>query len=322
MSSAASSPALRTGPLLEVTGLERRFGRLKAVDDLTFALDRGQVFGFIGPNGAGKTTTMRVLATLDVPDAGDAVVNGCSVLVDPRRVRMSVGFMADRFVAYPNLDVMRFLEFFARAYGLVGRERRRTIRSVASFCGLVEFADRPATALSKGMGQRLHLAKTLLHDPALLILDEPAAGLDPHARIEFRALLGELAAAGKGILISSHILAELSENCDGVVVIERGRKVVAGSLDEIRRTVREHHAVTVRVLSDPDAAERFILTQPLVSAVVANGSSVAFDYAGTEDDMAGLLERALAAGLRVVEFGTTETNLEDIFLRTTRGRLQ
>jgi len=309
-------------PLLEVRGLERRFGRLKAVDALSFSLDRGQIFGFIGPNGAGKTTTMRVLATLDVPDAGDAFVDGGSVLEDPRATRRRVGFMADRFVPYPNLDVMRFLEFFARAYGLVGRDRRRTVRGVASFCGLLPFADRAATGLSKGMGQRLHLAKTLLHDPALLILDEPAAGLDPHARIEFRSLLGELAAAGKGVLISSHILAELSESCHGVVVIERGKKVVAGPLDEIRRAVREHHAVVVRVLGDPAEAERFFVTQPLVAQVVVAGARVAFDFAGSDDELAALLARAVGAGLPLVEFRAEETNLEDIFLRTTRGRLQ
>ena len=178
--------------LLEVKGLSRSFGKVQAVQELSFGMEKGQVHGFIGPNGAGKTTTMRIVATLDLPDAGDALVDGTSVLVEPRKVRMRVGFMSDQFHPYPNLDVMQYLDFFARAYGLRGWRRVRTVRSVASFCGLGDFADRPATALSKGMGQRLHLAKTLLHDPTLLILDEPAAGLDPRARIEFRELVKEL----------------------------------------------------------------------------------------------------------------------------------
>ncbi|MEM8885395.1 MAG: ABC transporter ATP-binding protein [Planctomycetota bacterium] len=308
--------------LLEVRGLCRSYGSLRAVDDLSFAFEKGQVYGFIGPNGAGKTTTMRMLATLDLPDGGDAFVDGLSILVEPRKVRMQVGFMADRFVPYPNLDVVEFLDFFARAYGLRGRERIRTIESVCSFCGLDDFRNRPSTGLSKGMAQRLHLAKTLLHDPSLLILDEPAAGLDPHARIDLRHLLGELAAAGKGILISSHILSELSESCDGVVVIERGRRVVSGALDEIAKEVREHHAVRVRLLGEPDEAERFFLTQPHVQDIQSVDHTIEFDFTGDEEEMAALLQRAIGAGLRVVEFRQREADLEDIFMRTTKGKLQ
>jgi len=313
---------LSSAPLLELESITRSFGNVRAVNRLSFSMEAGQVYGFIGPNGAGKTTTMRILATLDLPDSGEARVQGRSILIEPREVRRHVGFMADRFEPYPNLDVLQFLDFFARAYELHGRERRDTVRSVASFCGLLDFKDRPTTGLSKGMGQRLHLAKTLLHDPDLLILDEPAAGLDPHARIELRALLGELAAAGKGILISSHILSELSESCDGVVVIECGERVVAGSLADIAKQVQVHHAVLVRVLSGTDAAERFFLTQPLVEAVSVQDSVIRFDFTGEDDELAGLLARAVGDGLPVVEFRQQETNLEDIFMRTTRGRLQ
>ena len=308
--------------LLEIECLSRSFGSLKAVDDLSFSIQPGEVYGFIGPNGAGKTTTMRMLATLDLPDAGDARIDGISILVDPREVRMRVGYMADRFIAYPNLDVLQFLDFFARAYGLRGRRRIRTVESVAAFCGLDEFRNRSATGLSKGMGQRLHLAKTLLHDPVLLILDEPAAGLDPHARIEFRALLGELAAAGKGILISSHILSELSTSCDGVVVIERGRRVVSGSLKEIAREVRGHRSVHVRLLGDLESAERFFLTQPQVEELTTVDSTLSFDFTGDDDALADLLARTVAEGMRVVDFRQRETDLEEIFMRTTRGKLQ
>jgi len=309
-------------PLLEVRNLWRSYGDVHAVRDLSFTMQRGQITGFVGPNGAGKTTTMRIAATLDVPDQGDVFVDGVSVLIEPRATRERIGYMSDQFHPYPNLDVLQYLDFFARAYGLGGERRRRTVQSVAAFCGLLEFAERPATGLSKGMGQRLHLAKTMLHDPQLLILDEPAAGLDPRARIEFRALLKELAAAGKGILISSHILPELGEMCDSVVVLEKGQRVVSGSIAEIQRSVAHEQVVLLRVLGDQAAAERFLLTQPGIGDVVQDGVRLRFGYAGDEQELAGLLQRAVQAGLPVVEFVRSEANLEDIFLKTTRGNLQ
>ncbi len=311
-----------SAPLLEVRNLWRSYGSVHAVRDLSFTMQRGQITGFVGPNGAGKTTTMRIAATLDMPDRGDVFVEGVSVLVEPRRTRDRIGYMSDQFHPYPNLDVLQYLDFFARAHGLCGAKRRDTVQSVAAFCGLLEFATRPASGLSKGMGQRLHLAKTMLHDPQLLILDEPAAGLDPRARIEFRALLKELAAAGKGILISSHILPELGEMCDSVVVVEKGQRVVSGTIAEIQRTVQHEQVVLLRVLGDQALAERFLLTQPGIGDVVQDGVRLRFGFGGDDEALAGLLARAVQAGLQVVEFGRSEANLEDIFLKTTRGNLQ
>ncbi len=308
--------------VLEVRGLTKRFGMLRAVDDVSFAVPRGSITGFIGPNGAGKTTTMRICATLELPDGGDAFVDGRSVLEDPRRVRDRVGFMPDRFEPYANLDVMQFLDFFARANGLRGRERLRTVCAVADFCGLDHFKDRPATGLSKGMGQRLHLAKTLLHQPSLLILDEPAAGLDPRARIEFRALIRELAAEGAAILISSHILAELSETCTGVVVIEQGRIVLGGTLKDIAAGVRERQDILLRVLGDLDAAHRYLLTQPLVHEPQIVENRLEFTFSGDDEAAADLLARLVGGGHRVVEFVARGVNLEEIFMHATRGRLQ
>ncbi len=311
-----------TAPLLEVNDLSRAYGKVRAVSDLSFQMARGQVTGFVGPNGAGKTTTMRIVATLDIPDSGDALVDGVSVLVEPRAVRRRIGYMSDQFHPYPNLDVLQYLDFSARAYGLRGRKRVQMVRQVASFCGLDTFADRPATGLSKGMGQRLHLAKTLLHDPLLLILDEPASGLDPRARIEFRALLKELAAAGKGILISSHILPELGETCDSVVVVEKGRRVVWGSIAEIQQSLSQDQAVAMRVIDEAEQAEKFLLTQPGVGGVVVDGNKLRFEFTGDDEAMSEVLQRAFAAGIRVAEFARTEADLEDIFLHTTKGNLQ
>lgn len=308
--------------LLEVRNLDRRYGKVHAVRDLSFSMQRGQITGFVGPNGAGKTTTMRIAATLDVPDSGDVEIDGVSVLVEPRQARMRIGYMSDQFHPYPNLDILQYLDFFARAYGLRGSKRHKTVQSVAHFCGLLEFHDRPATGLSKGMGQRLHLAKTLLHDPLLLILDEPASGLDPRARIEFRALLKELAAAGKGILISSHILPELGEMCDSVVVIERGERIVAGTIAEIQKAAKIEQAVVARVIGDAEVFERFLLVQPDVSEVVVDDSRVRFAFRGDDEAMSDLLSRAIAQGLPIIEFARAQANLEDIFLSTTKGRLQ
>lgn len=311
-----------SGALLDVRNLDRRYGKVHAVRDLSFTMQRGQIMGFVGPNGAGKTTTMRIAATLDVPDSGDVEIDGVSVLVEPRQARMRIGYMSDQFHPYPHLDILQYLDFFARAYGLRGSKRQKTVRSVAHFCGLLEFQDRPATGLSKGMGQRLHLAKTLLHDPQLLILDEPASGLDPRARIEFRALLKELAAAGKGILISSHILPELGEMCDSVVVIERGERIVSGTIAEIQKTAQLEQAVVARMIGDAEAFERFLLVQPDVSEVVVDGPRVRFGFRGDDEAMSDLLSRAIVQGLPIVEFARAEANLEDIFLSTTKGRLQ
>jgi ABC-2 type transport system ATP-binding protein len=313
---------LSSGALLEVKGISRTFGRVRAVNELSFTLEKGRVVGFIGPNGAGKTTTMRILSTLDLPDKGDVFVEGLSVLEEPRKVRAKVGFMADLFVPYANLDVVEFLDFFARAYGLKGKKRTSTVASVARFCGLTEFLDRPVSGLSKGMGQRVHLAKTLLHDPMLLILDEPTAGLDPRARTEFRELVKELAAAGKGVLVSSHILSELAEVCDGVLVIEKGCLVVSGGIEDIASQVNQHLPVQVRVLADSEAAERFFLTQPMVREPVREDSTITFDFTGTEAELSQLLSRAVGAGLNVVEFRTLQASLEEIYLRATQGKLQ
>lgn len=312
-----------SAPLLQIQGLGRQFGPLWAVQHLDFSMERGKIYGFIGPNGSGKTTTMRIVATLDVPTTGDAYVNGVSVLREPREVRKHVGFMSDQFPPYLNLTVLEYLDFFARAYGLLGQERIDTVRSIAHFCGLRTFVDRPVTSLSKGMGQRVHLAKTLLHDPDLLILDEPANGLDPRARIEFRDLLKELALAGKGILISSHILAELSEICHGVLVLEQGRMVVSGDVAQIAQHAQPHRAVEVRVLEQAEKATQWLLSQPHVQNVKTEGMQIKFDFAADEVALAQLLRLMLhTSPVPVVDFRQRETNLEEIFMHTTQGKLQ
>ncbi len=219
--------------LLRVKGLSRHYGGLKAVDDISFSLEQGTILGFIGPNGAGKSTTMRILATLDVPTSGEVLLDGKNVVDSPDHVRPLLGYMPDRYGTYDDMTVVEFLDFFARAYRLQGAERKKRVDSVMEFAGLVPLADKLTVSLSKGMKQRVALGRTLLHDPKLLILDEPADGLDPRARIELRELLKALAAQGKAVLISSHILTELSEICDTCAIIEQGRLLATGPVADI-----------------------------------------------------------------------------------------
>jgi len=307
---------------LEVRSITKHFGTLKAVDRVSFAVDAGQIYGFIGPNGAGKTTTMRIVATLSLPDEGDVFVEGNSVLVEPRKVRERLGFMPDQFGAYASTTVFEYLDFFARAYGLRGKVRVRALREVMDFTSLEGLRDRLITALSKGMRQRLCLAKTMLHDPAVLILDEPAAGLDPRARVEFRELVKALAEMGKAILVSSHILSELSEICHGVAVIEAGCIQATGHVEDIVRQLTPHAEIYLRTLAGLEEAQKALVVLPRVGEVRRDRDGLVFDFEGTPEDRAGLLASLVRSGLQPIEFSTKVTDLEDVFLRLTQGKVQ
>jgi ABC-2 type transport system ATP-binding protein len=310
-------------PMIELRHLHRYFGQTRAVEDVSFQVHRGQVFGYIGPNGAGKTTSMRVLATLDVPTAGDALVDGFSVVDDPDRVRRRLGFMPDYFGTYRNVSVREYLDFYARGYRIRGRERVETVERVMSLTGLDVLAEKPTDGLSKGMKQRLCLGRALIHDPAVLVLDEPAAGLDPRARIELREIIRGLAGDGKTILISSHILTELAEICDVVGIIEHGRLVTVGSVEEICRKARRlHNRIRVRVLANAAALVEWLAGRTEVSQPAANGDSVSFLHAGSPEAEAALLRSMIQAGFPVVAFGSQEQTLEDVFMQVTKGLVQ
>ncbi|MCE9673275.1 ABC transporter ATP-binding protein [Myxococcus stipitatus] len=323
--------------LLEVKGLTRDFGALRAVDRVSLQLEAGNILGFIGPNGAGKSTTLRILATLDVPTAGRVLLDGHSLVDAPDKARPLIGYMPDRYGTYDDVTVEEFLDFFARAYGLTGALRRQRVASVMDFTGLGPLADRLATSLSKGMRQRVALGRTLLHDPKLLLLDEPADGLDPRARIELRELLRALAAQGKAVIISSHILTELAEICDTCAIIEQGRLLATGRVEDILRQSAGVAALELMVrLSVGDEgeaawarAERLLLEQPRVGRVSREGESLRVRLelepgsGPRERDAAAavLLAAMVSAGLGVCSFGMREHNLEDAFMTVTRGRL-
>jgi len=326
----APQPAAAGGePLIEIRNLHRFFGRLKAVNDVSFKAYAGQVMGFIGPNGAGKTTTMRILATLDVPTAGDAFVGGYSVIDDPDRVRRIMGFMPDSFGRYSNMDVVEYLDFFARAYGFSGKRRRDAVERVLVFTELRKLAEKSIDTLSKGMSQRLALGRTLIHDPAVLILDEPAAGLDPRARVELRELIRLLATElSKTVLISSHILTELGEICDSAAIIEAGRILASGTIEEIGQVQRERRGkststvLALRVLAGIENVERWLVQQPFVSSVKVAGSVAGFEFEGDEAARHKLLKALLAQGFEVVEFHGKSESLEDAFMAITEGIMQ
>ncbi|MCC7474423.1 MAG: ABC transporter ATP-binding protein [Pirellulales bacterium] len=309
-------------PQIELRHLHRVFDRTHAVNDVSFEVYAGEVFGYIGPNGAGKTTSMRILATLDEPTAGDAFVDGFSVIDDPDRVRRRLGFMPDYFGTYENVNVTEYLDFFARAYGLVGQERLRAIGEVMDFTLLGTMAHKPINGLSKGMKQRLCLGRTMIHNPSVLILDEPAAGLDPRARIELREMIDRLAAAGKAILISSHILTELAEISHRVAIIEQGRLLAVGSVAEISSGVQTRGTARVRVLRDADKLAHWLAERRDISDLKLDGDLTTFSHAGNRESEAILLREIVEAGFPVIEFGAKHKSLEDVFLHVTEGRVQ
>lgn len=309
-------------PQVELRHLHRVFDETHAVNDVSFEVEAGQVFGYIGPNGAGKTTSMRILATLDEPTSGDAFVDGFSVVDDPDRVRRRLGFMPDYFGTYQNVNVREYLDFFARAYGLHGANRKRALDYAMDFTGLDVLADKPIDGLSKGMKQRLCLGRTMIHDPSVMVLDEPAAGLDPRARIELREMIAKLAEVGKAVLISSHILTELAEICDRVAIIEQGRLLAVGSVAEISARVETDATVRLRVVRDAEELARWLEKRQHVEQVNVEDRWVVFRHAGDDDSQAKLLREIVDAEFQVIEFGVRSKTLEDVFLEVTRGRVQ
>ncbi len=308
--------------MLQLEGLVRHFDGVRAVDGVSFSVDRGKVLGFIGPNGAGKTTTMRILATLETPQRGDARIAGQSVLDRPDEVRRITGFMPDYAGVYANTTVTEYLDFFARAYGIRGAARQRAVENIIEFMGIGDLRDRHVEGLSKGLKQRVALGRAIIHDPELLILDEPAANLDPRARIEFRTLIRELAADGKTVLLSSHILTELAEMCDLVAVIEKGRILATGTVQDILEGVRRRRMLSVRLAGPPDGVERFLLEQPGVLNVHEVNGRLQFEFTGGDDDQVSLVSRMIGAGFPVLEFSAHGAGLEDLFIEITEGRVQ
>lgn len=307
---------------VNILNLTKDFGAARAVDDISFSFSSGEIIGFVGPNGAGKTTTMRILATLDEPTSGNAKIDDLSIVELPEKARQLVGYVPDALPMHRDISVHEYLDFFARAYGLAGPQRRQVVEDVEEFTNLTAMREKTLHALSKGMKQRVSLARSLLHDPPVLVMDEPAAGLDPRARVELRELLRILSSQEKAILISSHILTELSEICDGAVIIEQGRIVTLGTLQDIAKPEVEQHTVLIRALNRQDDIYNSLLLHPNIATVNRLGNEMEVKITGSEEVCSDLLENLIRDGYRIVEFKQQGSDLETVFMNVTKGEEQ
>jgi ABC-2 type transport system ATP-binding protein len=306
--------------MLEVKNLRKEYGGLTAVRGISFNLRPGDVFGFIGSNGAGKTTTIRMISTLLEPTAGTATLNGADIRRDPMAVRRMIGYMPDFFGLYDDVKVWEYLDFFANIYRVPARQRNEVIDNVLELTDLTIKKNAFVQSLSRGMQQRLCLARCLVHDPALLLLDEPASGLDPRARAELKELIAELGRMGKIVIVSSHILPELADFCNTVGIIEKGELLACGPVDQIVKGMQTARVLDVRFLTGSDDAARFLMDQPhVLSAENERDGEVKIEFAGDHDAQADLLASMVRAGYRVVGFSEEEADLEDVFLKITTG---
>jgi ABC-2 type transport system ATP-binding protein len=305
--------------MIKTQDLTKKYGELHAIKNLTLELAEGDLFGYIGPNGAGKTTTMRILATLLQPTWGEASVCGYSIYTHPKEIRRLIGYMPDFFGVYDDMKVIEYLEFFAAAYRIKGAARRKICDEVLQLVDLGYKRDAFVTSLSRGMTQRLGLARVLLHDPKVLLLDEPASGLDPRARIEIRGLLKELGKMGKTIMVSSHILPELADICNKVGIIEKGELVFNGEVSDLMKLIRQRTLLNVGVVGDPEPAARLLQQSNLVESVEIRDGHIAVTLAENVTDYSDLPTILIEAGHKLTLFKEDELNLETAFMALTKG---
>jgi ABC-2 type transport system ATP-binding protein len=305
--------------MIELTGFGKDYGDFTAVKSLDLSIPAGEMYGFIGPNGAGKSTTIRFLATLLRASRGDGQIAGHSVAREPLEVRRAIGYMPDNFGVYDGMKVWEFLDFFAVAYRIRREHRKRIIAEVLELLDLAHKRDDYVNGLSRGMKQRLCLAKTLLHDPPVLILDEPTSGLDPRARIEVKALLKELRRMGKTILISSHILTELADCCTSIGIIERGQLLMNGPIELIYRQIRRNRHVEVQFLEGIDAGLSILRSHPALRGLEVDRGKALAELETDDEGLAGLLDQLIEAGVRLKGFNDRDPSLEDVFMTVTKG---
>jgi ABC-2 type transport system ATP-binding protein len=309
-------------PAVQTTGLTRTFGSMVALNSLDLIVNRGDLFGFIGSNGAGKTTTLRILATFLQPTAGRAEILGHDVVTNADAVRHVIGYMPDFFGVYKDMEVTEYLDFFGACYKIPTAQREKTVNDVLELVGLTEKRGALIGALSRGMQQRLGLARVLIHDPQVLLLDEPASGLDPRARIEMMAILQELQRLGKTIIISSHILSELQTLCNRVAIIEKGRLIYSGPVQGVRDQMATGLIYWVTVKDQTVKAIEILRARPEVAEVVAVDGQVKVTFASHDIDPAFLAETLVQNGVRLTGLWEDELGLEEVFLRVTRGETQ
>jgi ABC-2 type transport system ATP-binding protein len=307
---------------VRTTGLSRSFGSTLALDALDLTVNRGDLFGFIGSNGAGKTTTLRILATFLTPSRGQAEILGHDVVRKANEVRHIIGYMPDFFGVYKDMEVSEYLDFFGACYRIPSKQRERTISDVLELVGLSEKQGTLIGALSRGMQQRLGLARVLIHDPQLLLLDEPASGLDPRARIEMMAILQELQRLGKTIIISSHILSELQTLCNRVAIIEKGKLIYSGPVQGAREQISSGMILWIKVVNDHAQAIQLLQTRPEIAEIKEFDDRLKVTLVDHNSDHSFIAETLVNGGLKLLELREDELGLEDVFLHVTRGDVQ
>jgi ABC-2 type transport system ATP-binding protein len=305
--------------MIQIEKLTKKYGKMEALNELTLEIKKGTVFGFVGPNGAGKSTTMSILATLLAPTSGKAFVGGYDVIQHPKQVRKLIGYMPDFFGVYDNLTAYEYLDFYGANYDIPLDERKDIIPKLLELVNLSHKKDAYVDGLSRGMKQRLGLARCLVHNPEVLILDEPASGLDPRARIELREILKELRNMGKTIIISSHILPELAEMCNVIGIIEAGNLITCGSVDEIYAKMQDEKLLKIRPLDRTEELSNMLKEMEVISNVTQEGQYIVAGFTGTDKEQVNLLVQIVQSGFPIAAFGETEGNLEEIFLEVTKG---
>lgn len=307
--------------MIEIKGLTKKYGDFYALNNLDLTLHEGTVFGFVGANGAGKSTTFLILATLLQPTAGEVFINGVNVRENPEKVRTMIGYMPDFFGVYDQLKTDEYLDFYGASYGIPESERQKLIPQLLELVNLSDKRYTYVDLLSRGMKQRLCLARSLIHDPSVLILDEPASGLDPRARVEMREILKTLKKMGKTILISSHILPELAEMCDEIGIIDSGKLIAHGSVAEIQAQLKGEKEIYVRFAGSAEQALSFFEAESHAHSIALTDqpNELSFIYNGTEEEQINLLKRAILQSIPILSFREHVTNLEDVFMEITKG---
>jgi ABC-2 type transport system ATP-binding protein len=300
--------------VLKVTNLVKKYGKFTAVDNLSMEISEGQIYGFVGANGAGKTTTMKVIAGLLQPTFGEVMVEGIDILSEPGVVKRKIGYMPDFFGVYDDLKVDEYMDFYAGIYGVPYKDRKKITDQLLELVDLSHKRDFYVDSLSRGMKQRLCLARSLIHNPRLLILDEPASGLDPRARVEMKGILRELKNMGKTVLISSHILPELAELCTAIGIIDKGKMVVSGTVDEIMDKLTGTRKLKVKVKEKTEDTVRLLQEQPSIKGIRANGNIIEADFKGDDNTLSTILKRLVAQDIPVVSYTNEGESLETIFM--------
>ncbi len=305
--------------MLKIKELTKKYGRFTAVDELNLEVSDGEIFGFVGPNGAGKTTTMKIICGLMAANDGEVSVNGIDAIKDTTSAKEIIGYMPDFFGVYDDLKVKEYLDFYASIYNIKANERKKISDDLLELVDLTDKKESYVDSLSRGMKQRLCLARSLVHNPKLLVLDEPASGMDPRARVEMKEILRSLKSLGKTIIISSHILSELSELCTSIGIIDRGKMVISGKVSEIMQQVYSKRMIRVKVSDKLDEALRVIQEFPFVVSAVAGEGFIEVGFDGKDEEMSMLLKSLIQKDVPVITFTQLDGNLEDVFMKVTNG---